>query len=655
MLDLFPVFPISQSSYLCKPTAGRMQAFERMRSVSFDLADHLINANEASDRGLFRHTVLIVSVFVAYCVFGMIVYMYALGWNFLDALYFIVITFSTVGYGDLDPKTPAEKLFTSFYLLVGLLALTTLLSVHLALVAEHNEAVAAERSKRTAAMISEKVPSQGLFATVANGARQLRRSISSAASNLFGSRGASPATSIEAREKTSDVVRLQRELLDQANNAAISGGVVESPLVAQPMSLGFNTTSSVTVNKANSAARAASDANRAHETAVAGSGEQTKTSISLEGGSTGKNPVISKHIESEKGSTGHKAGNGGLPEGRGAYIGMTKNLSGRADMDKTNMGALDNCRSLSFSLDSTAEQSAQTRHIETMQQIMMDQWDEDIQALRRGVTINFFIIVIIVIIGFLGMMKIEGWSLNTSFYWACQTITTVGYGDVPPTGKGGKTFTIFYIIFGIGFVARAIGDIVKYPLMLRSRHIEEKVLKQFGGDLSDEKLKMIFHSDMYERNPSLRFKQDEMSKMEFIVLVLEMMNKVEEKDILLVSKIFDRLDLNGDGALNQEDMQLIRAAAQVRDIAQLKREQQRRAEEEAIRAQQQEDANSKSMVSAFTGQMYDMLSSIGKSGAAQPTPSDVRNKKEEDLLIPQGKFSGGSGDLSAPLKPDYEC
>lgn len=68
-------------------------------------------------------------------------------------------------------------------------------------------------------------------------------------------------------------------------------------------------------------------------------------------------------------------------------------------------------------------------------------------------------------------------------------------------------------------VAKAIGDIVKYPLMLRNRHVEEKVLKQFGGELSDEKLQMIFHSEMYERNPSLRFKQDEMTKMEFIVLV----------------------------------------------------------------------------------------------------------------------------------------
>lgn len=42
------------------------------------------------------------------------------GWSALDALYFSVITLTTVGYGDLAPQTPAGKLFTILYVLVGL-------------------------------------------------------------------------------------------------------------------------------------------------------------------------------------------------------------------------------------------------------------------------------------------------------------------------------------------------------------------------------------------------------------------------------------------------------------------------------------------------------------------------------------------------------
>ena len=41
------------------------------------------------------------------------------GLRFVDALYFSVVTLTTVGYGDFAPKTDAGKLFTAVYVLVG--------------------------------------------------------------------------------------------------------------------------------------------------------------------------------------------------------------------------------------------------------------------------------------------------------------------------------------------------------------------------------------------------------------------------------------------------------------------------------------------------------------------------------------------------------
>lgn len=42
------------------------------------------------------------------------------GWGVLNSLYFSVITLTTVGYGDFSPQTPAGKIFTMIYIMVGL-------------------------------------------------------------------------------------------------------------------------------------------------------------------------------------------------------------------------------------------------------------------------------------------------------------------------------------------------------------------------------------------------------------------------------------------------------------------------------------------------------------------------------------------------------
>jgi len=50
---------------------------------------------------------------------GTVFYHFVEKFSWVDAYYFSVITLSTVGYGDLTPVTTAGKIFTTFYILIG--------------------------------------------------------------------------------------------------------------------------------------------------------------------------------------------------------------------------------------------------------------------------------------------------------------------------------------------------------------------------------------------------------------------------------------------------------------------------------------------------------------------------------------------------------
>ena len=59
-------------------------------------------------------------------VVGAIVFHWLEGWNWVDSFYFVVITLTTIGYGDLSPTTQLSKLVTIFFALNGVAILLML-------------------------------------------------------------------------------------------------------------------------------------------------------------------------------------------------------------------------------------------------------------------------------------------------------------------------------------------------------------------------------------------------------------------------------------------------------------------------------------------------------------------------------------------------
>jgi len=52
--------------------------------------------------------------------FGSVAFHYLEGWNWIDSVYFSVITLTTIGYGDFSPQTDGGKIFAIFYIFIGI-------------------------------------------------------------------------------------------------------------------------------------------------------------------------------------------------------------------------------------------------------------------------------------------------------------------------------------------------------------------------------------------------------------------------------------------------------------------------------------------------------------------------------------------------------
>jgi voltage-gated potassium channel len=100
------------------------------------------------------------------------------------------------------------------------------------------------------------------------------------------------------------------------------------------------------------------------------------------------------------------------------------------------------------------------------------------RLVREEIVLLFIIALILVYLTSAGIYYFENEaqpesfaSIFHSFWWAIITLTTVGYGDVYPITVGGKIFTFFVLIIGVGIVTIPAGLVAS--ALSRARQIEE--------------------------------------------------------------------------------------------------------------------------------------------------------------------------------------
>ncbi len=89
----------------------------------------------------------------------------------------------------------------------------------------------------------------------------------------------------------------------------------------------------------------------------------------------------------------------------------------------------------------------------------------------KHMTIACILTVIIIILGTVGYMLIEGWGVLDALYMTIITLTTVGYSEVQPLSRLGRVYTVGLIFLGFGFFVYVAGAVVQFMVEGQIRRI----------------------------------------------------------------------------------------------------------------------------------------------------------------------------------------
>lgn len=114
----------------------------------------------------------------------------------------------------------------------------------------------------------------------------------------------------------------------------------------------------------------------------------------------------------------------------------------------------------------------------------MDRFLAAIRQTKEELLIFSFIALILLYLSAMGIYYFEHTaqpdkfsSLFDCIWWAAVTLTTVGYGDIYPITTGGRIFTVFILLLGLGLVAIPTGIVASALSVLRRSEMTEKSVK----------------------------------------------------------------------------------------------------------------------------------------------------------------------------------
>ncbi|KAG7542406.1 EF-hand domain pair [Arabidopsis thaliana x Arabidopsis arenosa] len=158
--------------------------------------------------------------------------------------------------------------------------------------------------------------------------------------------------------------------------------------------------------------------------------------------------------------------------------------------------------------------------------------------LKVALALGVVVLCIAVGIGIMHFIEEIGWL--DSFYLSVMSVTTVGYGDRAFKTLPGRLFAAIWLLVSTLAVARAFLYLAEARVDKRNRERAKKVLCETMS------VSQFFAADI-DNNGCV-------SKAEYVIYKLKEMEKITDKDILPISKQFDKLDRCSNGKITLLDL-----------------------------------------------------------------------------------------------------
>jgi voltage-gated potassium channel len=115
--------------------------------------------------------------------------------------------------------------------------------------------------------------------------------------------------------------------------------------------------------------------------------------------------------------------------------------------------------------------------VSTRFEARVDRWTERLTLVRAVGTIIGIAVILVLVAGFL-VRVVEGetfTSIGLAYWWAMETVTTVGYGDVVPNTVSGRVIASMLMLTGIALIPTLTSVIVSTLVSKRRQEEQERL------------------------------------------------------------------------------------------------------------------------------------------------------------------------------------